>query len=313
MSFYKNFGLSKPLREPNIDPGMQKELEKYKSMYSSLQTDYNKLMEESKGDSQEELKETRSKLKVITNKFATVRKERDSLKKENRELKDEIMDLQSNMRQMVPGFQNTSSSFPMWNEIGHMTEQFYKCDCQDLFFDILSIDLSMDGVIYFFRFAFSEAKEVMSRYFAPLEDQIKTVSCMTDIQGPIMNVLRKSFQSTWKSILSKCLSNMNLDSVVNVMTKELKLSSYGVKPAIKSTLSRILELTLCYYASDPPMFCEIDAIGKKISFNVLKHECLDGFVKQRQECYVLLPPVYKGSVDGELITKAAVLPTNYVF
>ena len=36
MSFYKNFGLSKPLREPNIDPGMQKELEKYKSMYSSL-------------------------------------------------------------------------------------------------------------------------------------------------------------------------------------------------------------------------------------------------------------------------------------
>ena len=39
----------------------------------------------------------------------------------------------------------------------------------------------MDGVIYFFRFAFSEAKEVLFRYFAPLEDQIKTVSCMTDI------------------------------------------------------------------------------------------------------------------------------------
>jgi FtsZ-binding cell division protein ZapB len=151
------------------------------------------LAEESKGNSYEELKETRTKLKVITNKFSSVRRERDGLKKENKELKNEIMEMQANMRQMVPGFQDTSSSFPMWNEIGHMTEQFYKCDCQDLFFDTLSVDLSMDGVIYFFRFAFSEAKEVLNRYFAPLESSLRTVTCMDDINGPIMNVLRKSY------------------------------------------------------------------------------------------------------------------------
>ena len=125
-------------------------------MYTSLQADYTKQQQENKVDSGEELKETRTKLKVITNKFSNVRKERDTLKKENRELKDEIVELQSNMRQMVPGFQNTSSSFPMWNEIGHMTDQFYKCDCQDLFFDVLSVDCSMEGVIYFFKFAFNE-------------------------------------------------------------------------------------------------------------------------------------------------------------
>jgi hypothetical protein len=90
------------------------------------------------------------------------------MKKENKELKDEILELQSNMRQMVPGFHNTSSTFPMWNEIGHMTEQFYKCDCQDLFFDTLSVDLPMDGIIYFFRFVFTEVQGVLTRYFEPL-------------------------------------------------------------------------------------------------------------------------------------------------
>jgi archaellum component FlaC len=199
MSFYKNYGLSKPLREPNPNtdhnqaPSNAQELEKWKSMYANLQADFNRLQEENKSGSYEELKETRTKLKVITNKFSTVRKERDGIKKENSELRDEILELQANMRQMVPGFQNTSSSFPMWNEIGHMTEQFYKCDCQDLFFDTLSPDLSMDGVIYYFRFAFSEIREVLNRYFSPLEGQLKDVACVNDINGPIMNVLRKSF------------------------------------------------------------------------------------------------------------------------
>jgi hypothetical protein len=61
------------------------------------------------------------------------------------------------------------------------------------------------------------------------------------------------------------------------------------------------------------MHVEIDSIGQKVGYNLLKNECLDGFVKQRQECFVLLPAVYKGGLDGEIVAKAAVLPVNYVF
>jgi hypothetical protein len=61
------------------------------------------------------------------------------------------------------------------------------------------------------------------------------------------------------------------------------------------------------------MCLDVETIGQKTHFNVLKNECLDGFVKQRQECYILLPALYKGSLEGELLTKAAVLPTNYIF
>jgi hypothetical protein len=94
MSFYRNYGLSKPLTEPNTDTGSHgRDNEKFKSMYEALQTDYNRLVEESKSNSYEELKESRTKLKVITNKFAAVRKERDALKKENRELKEEITEM----------------------------------------------------------------------------------------------------------------------------------------------------------------------------------------------------------------------------
>jgi hypothetical protein len=60
------------------------------------------------------------------------------------------MQLQSNIRQMVPSFSNTSGSFPMINELQHIVSEFYKVDCQDVFFDVLSLELNLEGVIYFF-------------------------------------------------------------------------------------------------------------------------------------------------------------------
>ena len=79
-----------------------------------------------------------------------MRKERDQLKQENKELQEEVMHLQVNMRQMVPCSSNTSSSFPMLNELQNIISEFYKCDCQDVFFDLLCPELNLDGVVYYF-------------------------------------------------------------------------------------------------------------------------------------------------------------------
>lgn len=86
----------------------------------------------------------------MTGKFATTRKERDQLKTENKELQDEIIQLQSSMRQMVPCASNTSQSFPMFTELTNMVSELYKCDCQDVFFDLLSPELNIEGVVFFF-------------------------------------------------------------------------------------------------------------------------------------------------------------------
>ena len=39
----------------------------------------------------------------------------------------------------------------MQNELSNIVSEFYKCDCQDCFFDILSTDLNLEGVVYFFQ------------------------------------------------------------------------------------------------------------------------------------------------------------------
>mmetsp|Transcript_9950 Transcript_9950/g.9835 ORF Transcript_9950/g.9835 Transcript_9950/m.9835 type:complete len:110 (+) Transcript_9950:236-565(+) len=99
------------------------------SNYSDENNVSSNLPQQSVAELQKELAETKDKLKIITNKFITVRKERDQLKQENKELQDEVMHLQVNMRQMVPCSSNTSSAFPMLNELQNIVSEFYKCDC----------------------------------------------------------------------------------------------------------------------------------------------------------------------------------------
>lgn len=55
------------------------------------------------------------------------------------------------MRSMVPCPSNSSQSFPMFNELTNEIQEFYKCDCQDIFFDVLSSELNLEGVVYFFQ------------------------------------------------------------------------------------------------------------------------------------------------------------------
>ena len=55
---------------------------------------------------------------------------------------------------MVPGFTETSNTFPTPNEIINITQEFYKCDCVDFFFDFLSPELTLKGTAFFFKSAF---------------------------------------------------------------------------------------------------------------------------------------------------------------
>jgi len=45
----------------------------------------------------------------------------------------------------------------------------------------------------------------------------------------------------------------------------------------------------------------------------MKYDSLDGFVKQGHECVIILPPVMKESLTGDVLIKAMVLPFDYEF
>ncbi|CAG9316573.1 unnamed protein product [Blepharisma stoltei] len=256
---------------------------------------------------EEESKDLKSKLRIMTTKFANVRKERDTLKKENKQLQTEIMELQSHIRHMVPGFQNSSNTFPLLNELGSLTDEFYKCDCQDLFFEVLSPELSIEGIIYFFRTSFSRINDFVNNYFSPTEDQIKRTTGLESLDGPILNVLRKSYQVSWKRLANICFDKVSINRTVEDIQRVLNLGKCDNQ--LVKYLKKLEELVFCYYISDPPLTCPWESIGEIIQFNSLLHDAIDGFVRPGDQCYVLLPIIHKYS--GEVVAKAGVLHIDY--
>ena len=80
---------------------------------------------------------------------------------------------------------------------------------------------------------------------------------------------------------------------------------------IKKYLIRVAELTLYCKISDPPFQMQIQKLGEKIGFNPLIHDPLDGFIKPKEDCWIVLPAVRKTTEDKEIITKSLVLQVDY--
>jgi len=178
---------------------------------------------------------------------------------------------------------------------------------------LLCPELSMKGIIYFFKTAFQKILIVVDAHFRPAEDLLKKAGCFKELEGPLMNALRKSYQSTWRDILEKSILPETLAQVTQEMQANLKLGdeSTEVKEQIEAFLHKMGELLLCFYISDPTLKPNVEDIGNKVMYNPLKHEPLDGFIKAKEECIVILPSVHKVSIEGEVITKALVLQVGY--
>ena len=63
------------------------------------------------------------------------------------------------------------------------------------------------------------------------------------------------------------------------------------------------------------MFNDLSTIGMKVAFNPVKHDSLDGFIKQKHDCIVILPSSFKSNVNLQenCIIKSQVLPCDYEF
>jgi hypothetical protein len=57
----------------------------------------------------------------------------------------------------------------MFNELVNKVSEAYKCDCQDVFFDLLCPELNLEGVVYFYKTIFPAVVETTHKHFAPVE------------------------------------------------------------------------------------------------------------------------------------------------
>lgn len=253
----------------------------------------------------------------MTNKFVAIRKERDQLKKENKDLQNEVLILQSNIRQMIPGFSsNTSSSFPMLNELQNKLSEYFKCECQDVFFDLLCPELNMEGLVFYFKESFIKIQDMINFYFDPLEKLLKSTLCIDDMWSSIDNVLRKSYQSNWKKIYSKIFTDISHMNIMTYIQSQLKLmdEEQQANNMIVEFLKKTSVIFFFCHICDPSVKIDVNMIGQNVAFNSTKHDSIDGFIKPKHECVVLLPSCYKLNYNPEnLLVKAQVLPVDYEF
>jgi FtsZ-binding cell division protein ZapB len=287
-----------------------------KDLTENSHVQYKELSREESLAMQKELAELKEKTKTITMKFANVRKERDSLKKENKELQGEVLSLQNSMREMIPSGNNTSSCFPIHNEINNLVTDFLKGDCIDIFFDVLSLELNIEGVSYFYQHLFTPLVSTVNEYFKPPFACIMGTARIEAIEKPVLNVLKKVFQNNWKSIHSTIFSKKEIGKILCGIQSYLKLGdTEGNKAEIEKRLEEFIrkasEICIICYLSEPQLTISTDSITTICNFNSIRHESVDGFLKNKEECIIVLPPVL--NERNEAILKAHVLPMSYEF
>jgi hypothetical protein len=81
--------------------------------------------------------------------------------------------------------------------------EFFKCDCQDVFFDLLCPELNIEGIVFFYKNSLLKIQDLIVNYFEPMESLLKKTLSIESMWTPIDNVLRKSMQSNWKKIFSQ--------------------------------------------------------------------------------------------------------------
>jgi len=170
---------------------------------------------------------------------------------------------------MVPCFSNTSQAFPMMNELSVIVSEFYKCDCQDMFFDYLCPELNLDGVVYFYQNVITTTVQAIERHFEPAEQALKKVSNLQSLDGPIMNVLKKTYQSNWKSIHAQCLPNSANEQTMQRVQSVLSIAddSQAVNDAIVEFVQKVGEVAFQTVVCEPQLVFDIKRIGEKVQFN----------------------------------------------
>lgn len=113
----------------------------------------------------------------------------------------------------------------------------------------------MKGIVFFFQTSFGKLQDGIVQYFMPVISVTKKIGCFETLEGPIMNVLRKSYQNNFKEIVKKCISQELTLQIMGEIQNNLKLGgvSQEINQQINDFLQKLGELLLKLYVCDPPL------------------------------------------------------------
>ena len=83
----------------------------------------------------------------------------------------------------------------------------------------------MKGVIFFYYQAFTKTQDLVEKYFQPANQSILKTGCFTTLEGPIMNVLRKAYQTNYMEIFEKIIAKYSLENIANDIQKQLNIDN----------------------------------------------------------------------------------------
>ena len=112
----------------------------------------------------------------------------------------------------------------MFNELTNACSEMYKCDCQDVFFDLLCPELNLEGVVFFYQNIFSPIVDAIQKHFAPAEQVLLQVSCLPQLDAPVESVLRKSYQSNWRQIMKSSMSDAFFQRLAESIQETLSIN-----------------------------------------------------------------------------------------
>jgi len=113
----------------------------------------------------------------------------------------------------------------MFNELANKVSEFYKCDCLDIFFDVLSPELNLEGVVYFYQHIMPPVVKMLEQHFAPVEDALRQASASDGrLETSISNVLRKKYQSNWREIFNKVISDQFCNNLMQKIQVVLSIA-----------------------------------------------------------------------------------------
>lgn len=120
---------------------------------------------------------------------------------------------------------------------------------------MLCPELNMKGIVFFFQTSFGKLQDGIVQYFMPVISVTKKIGCFETLEGPIMNVLRKSYQNNFKEIVKKCISQELTLQIMGEIQNNLKLGgvSQEINQQINDFLQKLGELLLKLYVCDPPL------------------------------------------------------------
>ena len=86
---------------------------------------------------------------------------------------------------------------------------------------------------------------------------------LENVEGPIINVLRKSYQNNWKSIYTKCFPPYVAQKIMSSVQGTLKLGDEA--PAMNSQVAafvqKMSEVCFAMHISDPMLTFDLKTLG----------------------------------------------------